>query len=52
MVAGETLRLGQKVWYGDERKSAEVDALTRSAVGLILADGYVVTEYGDVYAEA
>ena len=52
MVAKETLRLGQRVWYGDERKVAEVDALTQSSVGLILADGYVVTEYRDVYAEA
>lgn len=52
MVAKEELRLGQRVWYGDERREAVVDGLTQTVIGLRMGDGgYVIGEYADVYLE-
>ena len=50
MVARESLRLGQRVWYGDERVPAVVDGITVTVIGLRLeSGGYVIAAVEDVY---
>lgn len=54
MVEKESLRLGQRVWYGAERREAVVDGLTKTVAGLELKDeegGYVICGYSELYLE-
>lgn len=52
MVQKESLHLGQKVFYGEKREEAVVDALTQTGLGLCVGDRvYVVASYEDVFSE-
>lgn len=54
MVNKESLHLGQRVLYGDDRREAVVDGLTKTVVGLVLLgeEGrYVICEYSELYLE-
>lgn len=54
MVSKEELHLGQRVWFGADRREAVVDGLSCDWAGLRLVDadgGYVIAGYGDVYLE-
>jgi hypothetical protein len=52
MIGKESLRLGQKVWFGADRREAVVDGLTMTVVGLVMADGgYVLASYDDIYGK-
>lgn len=50
MAEKNELHLGQKVWFGADRKAAVVDGLSWDWVGLRLDEGgYVIADWNDVY---
>lgn len=51
MAKKESLHLGQKVYFGENRVEAVVDALTQTTIGLVVGAGYIIGDYKDVYAE-
>lgn len=49
MAKKESLHLGQKVCFGDNRQEAVIDALTQTSIGLVVGTGYIIGGYEDVY---
>ena len=43
------MHLGQRVWFGAEKREGVVDGITQTVVGLLMVDGgYVLADWGQI----